>query len=116
MTTQQLELSIGVALACGVLSALIAARKGRSAAGFFMLGVLIPIVGLVASLAVGRRAHLGTYAALNPYRAARAHPGWYQDPQDPNVMRWHDGVNWTQEAYDTRPAPADGTRRSRHRG
>ncbi|MBO9578782.1 MAG: DUF2510 domain-containing protein [Microbacteriaceae bacterium] len=37
-------------------------------------------------------------------------PGWYQDPRDPDQLRWWDGENWTThlqpiDAEDTTTAP-----------
>jgi hypothetical protein len=28
-------------------------------------------------------------------------PGWYLDPADPNVARWHDGTDWTEHSIVT---------------
>jgi hypothetical protein len=116
MSRFELGLVLLTALVCGLLCAIIASRKGRSGAGYFVLGCLTGPIGLVITIAIAPQHSLATFAALNPYRSARAHPGWYQDPQNAHVLRWHDGVNWTQQAYDTRPAPAPTGRRSRHRG
>jgi len=38
----------------GIASGIIAQNKGRSFFGYFVLGTLIPMVGLVIALAVGR--------------------------------------------------------------
>ena len=112
MSRPELGVLLLAAVLCGLLSALAASKKGRSSGGYFVLGCLTGPVGLVIALAMSANRGLAGFAALNPYRAARAHPGWYQDPKDPHVLRWHDGVNWTQQAYDTRPTPTESRSRS----
>ena len=53
-----------------------------------LLIVLIPLlaVGGVVALVI---------AVAKPAPIRRVQPGWYPDPQNPQLVRWHDGVNWT---------------------
>ena len=54
---------------------------------FFVMGAIIPVVGV----ALAAR----TQAAPRP-------PGWYRDPWDRRLIRWHDGTGWTAN---TQPVP-----------
>jgi hypothetical protein len=113
MSANRLGVVLAIALLCALLCAWIAARKGRNSTGYFILGLCTGPIGLIITIALGKRHDFARFAVLNPYRPARAHPGWYQDPQQPHMLRWHDGVNWTQQAVDTRPAPTTHGRRHR---
>lgn len=44
----------GIALCCGIASAMIASSKGRNAAGWFFLGLILGPFGLVFALIVGK--------------------------------------------------------------
>lgn len=83
--------TIGVALVVCVTFGLIAGaigytRMGDSTGaffGFFLIGFLLPIVGLIAA------------ALAKPPAEAPRPPGWYPDPWGHAPMRWWDGYQWT---------------------
>lgn len=74
-------------LICGVISGSIAANKGASFSAFFFIGLILGVIGIIIAA------------------VAKAPPkpgGWYRDPWDARMIRWHDGRDWTPN---TMPAP-----------
>lgn len=81
-------------LLCGIASGMIATHKGLSFIGFFFIGLLLGVIGLIIAAVVRGPASAPARAAHVPVAAA----GWYPDPQNPAAMRYHDGYQWTQHA------------------
>ncbi|WP_159840114.1 TerD family protein [Nocardia sp. CY41] len=55
----------------------------------------------------GRPVDLERHSRSTPPLAAPAHPeyaAWHPDPENPQVMRWWDGTEWTEDRY-LRPPP-----------
>lgn len=42
---------------------------------------------------------------MQPQPPARTAPGWYDDPDCPGVIRYHDGAQWTRHARVAGGAP-----------
>lgn len=45
---------------------------------------------------------------------AAPRPGWYEDPEAPDLLRWWDGVQWSD--HDFRPKPLGDDRQNRRAG
>lgn len=80
MSTDQL-LMIGAAIAfiCGCISAIIASDNGRDWLGYFLLGCLLGVLGVIITAIVG------------PVRPVGPPPGWYAIN---GGMRYWDGQAW----------------------
>lgn len=61
------------------------------------LAYLLAVVIVVQAVIVLIRTGPAPKAAQPPARPAAVAPGWYPDPNDPNMMRYFDGRNWTSE-------------------
>ncbi len=63
------------------------------------LGLLLFVVGIIGAVisAIVRAAQRGRARQIQPPvgEATSAAPGWYPDPQYPNMMRYFDGRVWT---------------------
>jgi hypothetical protein len=82
-------IGVVVGLACAFASASIAQRKGLSAGGYFILGLLLGVIGLIIAVA----------SQPAPPPAAPWAPGWYPDPWQQAPLRWHDGFQWTSHVH-----------------
>lgn len=72
---------------CGIASGMIASNKGLSFGAYFVLGLVLGVIGVIIALA-----SKGTPAARRQVTA----PGWYPCPYTNGVIRYHDGYQWTQ--------------------
>lgn len=59
----------------------------------YLLAVAIVVQAVVLLINAGPKPK----AAQPPGQPAAVAPGWYPDPNDPNVMRYFDGRNWTSQ-------------------
>ena len=93
MSTDVLAVIVVIWIICACAAASVAANKGLSAGGYFLLGFLLGLVGLaIALIAQPRPANL-------PGLAARA--GWYSDPWCVAALRYFDGHQWTGHVHDS---------------
>jgi uncharacterized membrane protein YeaQ/YmgE (transglycosylase-associated protein family) len=78
--------AIVVALVCGMISASIAGKKGLSAGGYFFLGFILGVIGIIIAA-----------VAQPAFRASPppSPPGWYPDPWQQAWFRWYDGYQWS---------------------
>lgn len=72
-----------VALLCGFISAAVASSKGLSAGAYFVVGLLLGVIGIIIAAVASRAA-----PAPQP-------PGWYADPWGQALYRYYDGAQWT---------------------
>lgn len=70
-------------LVFGMACAGIARSKGHSSGGWFVIGALLGVIGLVLAL------------IIQPVSYPPQPPGWYADPWQPTGWRWWDGYQWT---------------------
>lgn len=79
---------VGIALFGGVIAAAIASNKGLSPGAYFVVGFLVPIVGIIVAL------------VASPDRGAQLTPapgeGWWPDPTGRFDRRYFDGRTWTR--------------------
>jgi hypothetical protein len=80
-----------VALAGGFISGLIASGKGLSFGGYFILGALLPLIGVIAAAAATPAVSSGLMQ-LTPAPGE----GWWQDPSGRFDRRYFDGRHWTR--------------------
>lgn len=85
-----LEALIVVAVAGGLIAGAIADSKGQSFGGYFVIGLILPILGILLAL-VAQPSRLGK---LTPAQGGR---GWWPDPTGRFEHRWFDGRQWTKE-------------------
>lgn len=81
-TAAVIAVVIGVCGVFGLAAGMIAYMKIKTVGtfiGLFLLGALLPIVGLVVAV------------MMKPL----PQPAWYPDPWQQANYRWHDGQNWT---------------------
>lgn len=79
MDSMTLVVIVGICLVGGTLAGAVAQARGGSFANFFVVGAVLPLVGVV----------------LAAVHKPAARPGWYADPWRQSAYRWHNGVNWT---------------------
>ena len=72
-----LEVFVSVGIICGAVCATLAHGKDRDEMGYFLLGLVLGVIGVVIT-------------ALLP-----SVPGWRADPWGEAVYRYHDGRQWT---------------------
>lgn len=79
---------IVIAVAGGLIAGGIAQSKGHSFGGYFILGFLLPLVGILVA------------AVARPNRGALLTPadgiGWHRDPTGRFDVRYFDGQTWTR--------------------
>ena len=78
-----------IAVICGLISGGIASSKGLPAGGYFFLGLVLGVIGIIIA-AVVRPATRPTAYAPPP-----SPPGWYVDPWGQQRLRYWDGYQWT---------------------
>lgn len=83
MDQNSLVLTGVVLIICGAIAGAIAAQKGASFGLYFLLGLILGIIGIIAAL-----------FARRPVASVQA-PGWYPDPWNQQMVRYHDGRAWT---------------------
>lgn len=71
------------AITCGLISSAVATTKGLSAIGYFFVGLILGLIGIVVAI------------CARP--AGPATPGWYADPFGKAQYRWWDGKHWRPE-------------------
>ncbi len=79
-----------VAVIGGVIAGAIASSKGHSFIGYFLLGFLLPVIGIIVALVQPDKA--GKLAQLTPAGEA----GWHRDPTGRFDRRYYDGRAWTR--------------------
>jgi hypothetical protein len=77
-----------VALAGGLIAGVIASSRGLSFGGYFLLGFLLPLIGIVV-------AAVAQPSKLRQLTAAPA-AGWWPDPTGRFDRRYYDGHGWTR--------------------
>lgn len=82
MTTTVLAVVSIICVICGMVAATIADRKGLSAGGYFLLGIVLGLLGVAIA------------AIVQPRQVTPA-PGWYEDPWHLSPRRYFDGHQWT---------------------
>ena len=82
------ETLFAVALVGAFASGIIASSRGLGFGGYFVLGALLPIVGVLAALL----AHPNKLAQITP----AADQGWWPDPTGRFDHRYFDGRHWTK--------------------
>jgi hypothetical protein len=78
-----------IAVGGGLIAGAIAASRGLSFLGFFIVGMLFPLIGIVLALVVKGP---GKWAHLTPAPGQ----GWWPDPTGRFEHRWFDGKQWTR--------------------
>lgn len=78
-----------VAVLGGLVSGFIAQSKGLSSGGYFVLGFLLPIVGVLVAL-VSQSSTLGRLRPADDR-------GWWPDPTGRFEYRYFDGKHWTRD-------------------
>ena len=70
---------------------------GLSPIHWLILTVLLLIVvfGLRPMVRLISRSSSGPSTPTVPPQTGRPRAGWYPDQQDPVLVRWHDGYQWT---------------------
>lgn len=78
-----------IGLAGGLIAGAIASSRGLSFAGYFVLGFLLPLIGILIAIlaAPPSRLHQLTPASSQ---------GWWPDPTGRFEHRWYDGHHWTR--------------------
>lgn len=77
-----------VATIGGFLSGIIANSRGLGFGAYFVIGFLLPVLGLIVALT----AHPDRLRQLTPASSA----GWWPDPTGRFDGRYHDGRTWTR--------------------
>lgn len=80
-----------VALVGGFVSGSIASGKGLSFGGYFILGALLPLIGVIVAAAATPAVSPGLMQ-LTPATAE----GWWPDPSGRFDRRYFDGRHWTK--------------------
>ena len=70
------------AVICAGLSAGIAQSRGLNPGGYFCLGLVLGVIGVIV-------------AAVARPPVSMPLPGWYPDPWGESSYRWFDGYQWT---------------------
>lgn len=70
------------AVLCAFISAAIASSRGASAGGYFFLGLVLGVIGIILAAVAPRPSY--------PPQP----PGWYPDPWGHAQFRWWDGYQW----------------------
>lgn len=79
-----------VAFAGGMIAGLIASSRGLRFGGYFILGFLLPLIGIIVA-AIAQPAG-GRLAQLTPAQGV----GWWPDPTGRFEHRYYDGRAWTR--------------------
>ncbi len=88
------------ALICGFVCSAIASSKGLGPGGYFFVGVLLGLIGIViAIVAQPARQPVAYRSAPAPVVPA----GWYADPLAIAQMRYYDGSQWTEHTHTSAP-------------
>lgn len=88
---------------CGIVCMMIAQSKNRSVPGFFFLGLLLGLIGVIIAACVPRVDDDPSYGYAYPPQGFAPPPhtfqpaGWYQDPNNGGLLRWFDGYQWTAQ-------------------
>lgn len=85
-----MEVYVAVALIGGLVAGAIASGRGKSFGGFFILGALLPLIGIVVALL--QPADQSKLSQLTP----AATDGWHRDPTGRFEQRYYDGKTWTR--------------------
>lgn len=80
---------VTVAVLGGITAGAIGGTKGYSFGGYFFIGALLPLLGILLALAAPSR---GKLAQLTP----AAERGWHRDPTGRFEHRYFDGRRWTK--------------------
>lgn len=85
-----LEILIGVWLLFAIATGMIGQSKGHGFGGYFVLGLLFGVLGLLIALCAKPRA-----------QTVVAPAGWLFDPYRPGTawMRYWDGTKWTDQEW-----------------
>jgi uncharacterized protein DUF2510 len=81
-----------ILLAFGTGCAMIAKSKNRSPMGFFVLGLLLGLIGLLITACMSKK-----QSVLTSHSAPMAtNAGWFPDPYGSvaGTLRWFDGSQW----------------------
>jgi hypothetical protein len=95
MDTSVLAVIVMVPLLGGLIAGMIGYSKTQQNStfvGFFFLGALIPVLGIVIAL-------LSKPAGPVPVPPGSTPPGWYPNPNG-HGLRWWDGRQWTANTHD----------------
>lgn len=83
-----------IALTGGSIAGLIASSKGHGFGIYFVVGCLLPLIGIVIALLAPREVST-TLGQLRP----AASVGWHQDPTGRFDQRYYDGKHWTKDVF-----------------
>lgn len=89
MAETELQTLLAVMVIGGLVAGVIASSRGLTFTGFFVLGAMLPIIGILFALVAKAP---GPLARLTP----AAGKGWWDDPTGRFEHRWFDGRHWTQ--------------------
>jgi hypothetical protein len=95
MDTSVLAVIVMIPLLGGLIAGMIGYSKTQQNStfvGFFILGALIPVLGIVIAL-------LSKPAVSTHNIVARTPPGWYPNPNGQG-LRWWNGRAWTESRQD----------------
>lgn len=82
---------IAIALGGGFLAGLIASGKGLSFGAYFLLGCLLPLIGVILALVATSAVSTGL-RQLTPASSE----GWWPDPAGRFDRRYYDGRFWSR--------------------
>lgn len=93
---------LGAGLALGLLSVILrlalkvhVSFLGVIGGWLVFLGIILTAISGLVLLLVRRTSAPPAAAVRYPTGTAGMAPGWYPDQNDPDLMRWFDGRNWT---------------------